>query len=35
MFKKIATDADRDFYMTADQALEYGLVDHVVAQRGE
>ena len=31
--EKIATDADRDFYMTADQALEYGLVDHVVAQR--
>ena len=30
---KIATDADRDFYMTADQALEYGLVDHVVTQR--
>ncbi|MDE0019015.1 ATP-dependent Clp protease proteolytic subunit [Candidatus Poribacteria bacterium] len=30
---KIAVDADRDFYMTADQALEYGLVDHVVAQR--
>ncbi|RKU24725.1 ATP-dependent Clp protease proteolytic subunit [Candidatus Poribacteria bacterium] len=30
---KIATDADRDFYMTADQALGYGLVDHVVAQR--
>lgn len=30
---KIAADADRDFYMTADQALEYGLVDHVVAQR--
>ena len=30
---KIATDADRDFYMTADQALKYGLVDHVVAQR--
>ena len=31
--EKIATDADRDFYMTADQAREYGLVDHVVAQR--
>ena len=31
--EKIATDADRDFYMTADQALEYGLVDHVVEQR--
>ncbi|RKU30119.1 ATP-dependent Clp protease proteolytic subunit [Candidatus Poribacteria bacterium] len=30
---KIATDADRDFYMTAEQALKYGLVDHVVAQR--
>ena len=30
---KIAADADRDFYMTADQALEYGLVDQVVAQR--
>ena len=30
---KIAKDADRDFYMTADRALEYGLVDHVVAQR--
>ena len=30
---KIAADADRDFYMTAEQALEYGLVDHVVAQR--
>ena len=32
--EKITTDADRDFYMTADQALEYGLVDNVVAQRG-
>ncbi|MXZ01446.1 ATP-dependent Clp protease proteolytic subunit [Candidatus Poribacteria bacterium] len=31
--EKISADADRDFYMTADQAREYGLVDHVVAQR--
>ena len=31
--EKISTDADRDFYMTADQAREYGLVDHVVAHR--
>ncbi|MEY3837968.1 MAG: Clp protease, partial [Verrucomicrobiota bacterium] len=23
-------DSDRDFYMTADQAKAYGLVDHVV-----
>ena len=30
---KIAADADRDFYMTAEQALEYGIVDQVVAQR--
>ena len=30
---KIAADADRDFYMTANQAREYGLVDHVVTQR--
>ena len=31
--EKIAADADRDFYMTAEQALEYGLVDQVVTQR--
>ena len=31
--EKIAADADRDFYMTAEQALEYGLVDQVVSQR--
>ena len=31
--EKIATDADRDFYMTAEQALGYGLVDQIVSQR--
>ena len=31
--EKISADADRDFYMTADQARKYGLVDHVVAHR--
>ena len=31
--EKIAADADRDFYMTSDQALEYGLVDQIVSQR--
>ena len=31
--EKIATDADRDFYMTAERALEYGLIDQVVSQR--
>ncbi len=29
----IARDTDRDFYMTAQQACEYGLVDHVVTHR--
>lgn len=31
--KKIETDADRDFYMTAEEALDYGIVDTVVAHR--
>jgi len=31
--EKIAADADRDFYMTAEEALEYGIVDQVVSQR--
>ena len=31
--EKIAADADRDFYMTSEQALKYGLVDQVVTQR--
>jgi len=29
---QIERDSDRDRWFTADQALEYGLVDHVVAQ---
>ncbi|MBR4097172.1 MAG: ATP-dependent Clp endopeptidase proteolytic subunit ClpP [Oscillospiraceae bacterium] len=29
----IARDTDRDFYMTAQEACEYGLVDHVVTHR--
>lgn len=28
--EKIARDSDRDFYMSADQALEYGIVDEVL-----
>lgn len=31
--EKIETDADRDFYMTAEEALNYGIVDTVVAHR--
>ena len=28
--EKIETDSDRDFYMTADEAKDYGLVDQVI-----
>ncbi len=31
-FKRIAKDCDRDFYMSADEALKYGLIDHVVGK---
>ncbi|MCY4401355.1 MAG: ATP-dependent Clp protease proteolytic subunit [Candidatus Poribacteria bacterium] len=31
--EKIETDADRDFYMTSQEALEYGIVDTVVTHR--
>jgi ATP-dependent Clp protease, protease subunit len=33
--EKIETDADRDFYMTAQEALEYGIIDHVVSRRSD
>ncbi len=31
--KKVSDDSDRDYYMTAQEAKEYGLVDEVVASR--
>lgn len=31
--KTIAKDTDRDNYMSAKEALDYGLVDHIVTQR--
>lgn len=31
--KKIATDIERDFIMSADESLEYGIVDHVKSER--
>ncbi len=31
--EKIQRDTDRDFYMTAPQAKEYGIIDQVVAER--
>ena len=33
--KKIEKDTDRDLFMTGTQALEYGLVDEVIARRPE
>lgn len=31
--EKIAEDTDRDFFMTADEAKEYGLIDEVIKSR--
>lgn len=31
--EKIENDADRDFFMNAEEAYEYGLIDHVVSHR--
>jgi ATP-dependent Clp protease, protease subunit len=33
--EQVKKDADRDYYMTADEACEYGLVDEVVKSRKE
>jgi ATP-dependent Clp protease protease subunit len=30
---EIARDTERDFYMSGDEALEYGLIDRVVRDR--
>jgi ATP-dependent Clp protease protease subunit len=31
--KKVVKDMDRDFFMSADEALEYGIVDKVLSER--
>jgi len=33
--EKISEDTERDFFMSADQAREYGIIDRVVADRSE
>jgi ATP-dependent Clp protease protease subunit len=33
--EKIAKDTDRDFVMTAEEAVEYGLIDEVITSRDE
>ena len=32
--EKVSKDMERDYFMTADEAKEYGIIDTVVAQRG-
>jgi ATP-dependent Clp protease protease subunit len=32
--EKIKTDSERDFFMSANEAAEYGLVDQVISRRG-
>jgi ATP-dependent Clp protease protease subunit len=34
-YEKLSNDTDRDNFMTADDALEYGLIDSILAQRNE
>jgi ATP-dependent Clp protease protease subunit len=32
-FERIAADTDRDYIMTAEQSMEYGIIDEVIAER--
>jgi len=32
--EKVKADTERDYFLTADEAKDYGLVDQVVAKRG-
>ena len=34
-FEKVAADTERDYYMSAKEALEYGLVDKIIENRNE
>jgi ATP-dependent Clp protease protease subunit len=33
--ERVRADSDRDFFMTPEQAREYGLIDKIVSKRGE
>jgi ATP-dependent Clp protease protease subunit len=33
--ERIENDTDRDFFMSGDQAVEYGIIDKVIDQRPE
>jgi ATP-dependent Clp protease protease subunit len=32
--EKIASDTERDYYMTGAKAVEYGIIDEIIVQRG-
>ena len=32
-YEKVAQDSNRDFYLTAEQALEYGWIDEILAPK--
>ena len=34
-YEKVARDTDRDYYLAADQALEYGIIDEVLGAKEE
>ena len=34
-YEDFERDMDRDYFMSAQEALEYGLVDRIVSHRGE
>ena len=33
--EQVEKDSDRDYYMTAEEAKEYGLVDNVISQKSK
>jgi ATP-dependent Clp protease protease subunit len=33
--EKIKTDSDRNFFMSAEEALEYGIIDQVITRKQE
>jgi ATP-dependent Clp protease protease subunit len=34
-YEKVARDTDRDHFLSAEESIDYGLVDGILRQRGE